>query len=194
MLLRSLVAVSLAFCLASLVSADDRRDDRRDDDRRDERRVEHRSIRGRVVSVDDGDTCTVLDESGRRHHVSLYGVDAPEKGQPYWSHAKESLSGKIYGKDVRFDPVEVDSEGRNCGRVYVGDRHINVDQVREGYGWHHAEHENVREFAAAEREAREHHRGLWNDRQPTEPWKYRQVHRQARRVDREDHERERVRE
>jgi endonuclease YncB( thermonuclease family) len=185
MLSRSLLALSLVFCLAALVSADERREE--------ERRYERRAaIHGRVVSVEDGDTCTVLDESGRRHRVSLYGVDAPEKGQPYWTHAKESLSTKIYGKDVRFDPVEVDGEGRNCGKVYIGDHHINVDQVREGYGWHHTAHENVREFAAAERDAREHRRGLWNDRQPTEPWKYRQEHRQASRIDRE--ERDRVRE
>lgn len=186
MLSRSLVAFSLVLCLAAAVSADDRFGDRRDDDRR----VEHRAIRGRVVSVEDGDTCTVLDEGGRRHRVSLYGVDAPEHGQPYWSPAKESLSAKIYGHDIRFDPVEVDSEGRNCGRVYVGDHHINVDQVREGYGWHHTEHQNIPEFTAAEREAREHHRGLWKDRQPVEPWKYRHEHRQAVRPEREYRERE----
>lgn len=182
MLSRFLVAASLVFCLAAVVSADERRE---------ERRNERRAIRGRVVSVEDGDTCTVQDEGGRRHRVCLYGVDAPEHGQPYWSPAKESLSAKIYGQDVRFDPVEVDSEGRNCGRVYVGDHPINVDQVREGYGWHHAEHEHVQEFADAEREAREHHRGLWKDRQPVEPWKYRHEHRQASRTDRDREIRER---
>ena len=50
--------------------------------------------------------------------------------------------------------MEVDSEGRSCGHLYVGDRAINVDQVRAGYGWHHTEHKPVREFAEAEREAR----------------------------------------
>ena len=71
------------------------------------------------------------------------------------------------------------------GRVYVGDRHINLDQVREGYGWHHAEHENIREFADAERDAREHQRGLWKDRRPVQPWRYRQEHRQAERIERD---------
>lgn len=185
MVSRSLLAVSLLFCLGALVRADDRYNERRY-----ERERERPSIHGRVVSVEDGDTCVVQDEVGRRHRVCLYGVDAPEQGQPYWTPARESLRNKIYGKDIRFDSVEVDSEGRNCGRVYVGDRHINVDQVREGYGWHHAEHENVREFAEAEREARERHRGLWKDRQPVEPWKYRREHRQANRIDREIRERE----
>ncbi len=184
MLLRSLVAFSLLFCLAGVLRADDRYDERRDE-RRDEQRNERRAIRGRVVSVEDGDTCTVLDEAGRRHRVNLYGVDAPEHGQPYWAPARESLKEKIYGKDIRFDSVEVDSEGRNCGRLYVGDHHINVDQVKEGYGWHHTEHQPVREFAEAEREARTHHRGLWKDRQPVEPWKYRHEHREAYRDNRE---------
>ena len=180
MLLRCLLTVSLAFCLASMVRAEDRY----------ERRAERRSIRGRVVSVEDGDTCTVLDEAGRRHRVCLYGVDAPEKGQPYWNNARESLRERIADRDIRFDPVEVDSEGRSCGHLYVGDRAINVDQVRAGYGWHHTEHKPVREFAEAEREAREHHRGLWRDRQPVEPWKYRREHREAYRPDRELRERD----
>ena len=180
MLSRSMLAVLLLSSLTAVLRADDRYDERRD-----ERRVEHRAIRGRVVSIEDGDTCTVEDQAGRRHRVCLYGVDAPEHGQPYWSPARESLREKIYNKEVRFDPVEVDSEGRNCGRVYVGDRHINLDQVREGYGWHHTEHEPIREFASAEREAREHHRGLWRDRQPVEPWKYRHEHREASREGRD---------
>src|ERR1700722_14877005 len=81
MLSRSLIAVSLLLSLAGVLRADDPYNARRYD----ERRVERRAIRGRVVSVEDGDTCTVLDEAGRRHRVNLYGVDAPEHGQAYWS-------------------------------------------------------------------------------------------------------------
>ena len=146
-----------------------------------ERPSEHRYINGRVVKVVDGDTCVVEDHSGRRHNVCLYGVDAPENGQAYWTHALDSLSRKVYNREVRFEPVATDVEGRNVGRVFVGDRHINVEQVREGYGWHHTDHDRVREFAEAERDAREHHRGLWTDRAvPVEPWKYRREHREVR--------------
>ncbi len=184
MLLRSLIAVSAFACLALAANAEDRYDRDRDE-RRDERRLERRPIHGRVVSVEDGDTCTVLDEGGRRHRVCLYGVDAPERGQAYWSQSKERLASRIYGKDIRFDPVEVDVEGRNCGRLYLGNHHVNLDLVREGYGWHYTGRERVKEFAEAEREAREHHRGLWSDRHPVEPWKYRREHREASRRDRE---------
>jgi endonuclease YncB( thermonuclease family) len=194
MVARTFVAFCAFLSLTPYLTAqdrDDRREDRREDrrdDRREDRR-ERRSISGRVVKVVDGDTCVVEDREGRRQQVCLYGVDAPENGQAYWTHARDSLSRKIYNKEVRFQPVETDAEGRACGSIYVGDRHINLDQVREGYGWHHTDHAPVREFAEAERDAREHHRGLWADRRPVEPWKYRREHREARRDS--DRERER---
>jgi endonuclease YncB( thermonuclease family) len=178
---RTLVAFCTLLSLVSYVSAEDRYQERRERERH--------FINGRVVQVVDGDTCVVEDRTGHRHNVNLYGVDAPENGQPYWTHARDSLSRKIYNKEVRFEPVQTDAEGRTCGSIYVGDHHINVDQVREGYGWHHTDHERIPEFAAAERDARDHHRGLWADRTPVEPWKYRHDHREARRETERERER-----
>ena len=94
MVARTFVAIFAILSLTSYLSAqdrDDRRDDRRED-RRDERRDvrrEQRFISGRVVKVVDGDTCLVEDRDGRRHNVCLYGVDAPENGQPYWKEAPQ---------------------------------------------------------------------------------------------------------
>jgi endonuclease YncB( thermonuclease family) len=178
---RTFVAFCAFLSLTSYVSAQERFDDRREE-RRDERqgeRREQRFIEGRVVKVVDGDTCLIEDRDGRRHNVCLYGVDAPENGQPYWKESREALNRRIYNKEVRFAPVETDSEGRACCNLYLGDRHVNLDLVREGYGWHHTEHQPIREFAEAERVAREHHAGLWADRHPVEPWKYRHEHREA---------------
>lgn len=176
MLTRPLIAASLLISLAAAVSADDRLYDR---DRVREREREHRLITGRVLSVDDGDTCTILDHAGTRHRVSLYGCDAPEVGQLHWTHARDSLAAKITNRQIRFDPVEVDREGRNVGKLYVGDRHINLEQVREGYGWHRTDRQPVRDFALAERDARDHRRGIWAERNPVEPWKFRNDHRTA---------------
>jgi endonuclease YncB( thermonuclease family) len=184
MVARTFVAFCAFLSLTSYSSAQDRFDDRREDrreDRHEDRREQRRSINGRVVKVVDGDTCIVEDRTGHRHNVCLYGVDAPENGQAYWTHARDSLSRKVANREVRFEPVQTDTEGRACGRLFVGDRHINVEQVREGYGWHHTDHERIREFAEAERDARDHNRGLWADHNPTEPWKYRQEHREAHR-------------
>ena len=41
------------------------------------------TITGMVVSVADGDTITLLDNSQTQHKIRLGGIDAPEKAQPY---------------------------------------------------------------------------------------------------------------
>ena len=40
-------------------------------------------LTGRVVAVSDGDTLTVLDKDEQQYRIRLYGIDAPEKVQPY---------------------------------------------------------------------------------------------------------------
>jgi endonuclease YncB( thermonuclease family) len=41
------------------------------------------TLLGKVISVADGDTITVLDESRTQHKIRLAGIDAPEKGQAF---------------------------------------------------------------------------------------------------------------
>lgn len=59
------------------------------------------TLTGRVVGVADGDTITVLDADRRQHKISLQGVDAPEKAQPFGERSKQNLSRMVFGKDVR---------------------------------------------------------------------------------------------
>jgi micrococcal nuclease len=170
----SFIAASALLSLAAVAVAQEGRYER-------EREVEHarHMLRGRVVSVVDGDTFVIQDREGHRRRVCMYGVDAPEHGQAYWAEAKQCLERQVLNQEIQYEPVQVDAEGRNCVRVYTGDRgdrYVNLDLVRRGFGWHHTDRERVREFADAEREARSHHVGLWADREPIEPWKYRRDH------------------
>jgi len=48
-------------------------------------------ITGRVVSVADGDTLTLLDTTNQTHKIRLAGIDAPEKKQDFGQKAKVSL-------------------------------------------------------------------------------------------------------
>ena len=41
-------------------------------------------LTGKVVSVTDGDTVRVLDAANVQHKVRLNGIDAFERGQPFW--------------------------------------------------------------------------------------------------------------
>ncbi len=49
-------------------------------------------IKGRVVSVADADTITVLDAANTQHKIRFEGIDAPEKGQDYGTKATETIS------------------------------------------------------------------------------------------------------
>lgn len=49
-------------------------------------------ISGRVVSVADGDTITVLDANKVQHKIRLAGIDAPEKSQAFGQRSRESLA------------------------------------------------------------------------------------------------------
>ena len=50
------------------------------------------AITGRVVGVDDHDTITVFDADKVQHKISLAGIDAPDKKQPFGNRSKKSLS------------------------------------------------------------------------------------------------------
>ena len=137
-------------------------------------------ISGNVVKIADGDTLTVLDESNTQHKIRLAGIDAPEKGQAFGKKAREKLAEKVFRKTVRVEVIDVDRYRREVGRIYLGDRFINMEMVSDGFAWRYVQYDRPGEFTAAENEAREHRRGLWADPDPMPPWEWRKAKRAAR--------------
>jgi|SaaInlStandDraft_6_1057023.scaffolds.fasta_scaffold584837_1 endonuclease YncB( thermonuclease family) len=41
------------------------------------------TLQGKVFKVADGDTVTIVDDSGKNHRIRLMGIDAPEQNHPY---------------------------------------------------------------------------------------------------------------
>ena len=63
-----------------------------------------KQVFGKVVSVSDGDTITVLVDR-QQIKVRLAEIDAPEKRQPFGSRAKQAMSELVFGKTVvEFPP------------------------------------------------------------------------------------------
>ena len=65
-------------------------------------------LRGKVVSIADGDTITVLDANKKQHKVRLTGIDAPEKKQALGAKSKARL-GELFAKfqtGFYADPVD----------------------------------------------------------------------------------------
>lgn len=132
-------------------------------------------IRGKVVSIADGDTITVLDAEKVQHKIRLQGIDAPEKKQAFGTKSKELLTEKIAGHDVAIEWKAKDRYGRILGEVMLGRRHINLEMVQEGMAWHYVEYSKSKELSQAELASRRAGRGLWADQDPTPPWEFRKT-------------------
>lgn len=130
-------------------------------------------IRGQVVSVADGNTLIVL-LNNRKETVRLIGIAAPETDQAPWgSEATAALRTLVEGHTVR---LELDAEKRDHAKrlqayVFVGDKSVNLEMIRQGQARAAVQPPNApraKEYLQAEREAREAGRGLWDK---AHPWK-----------------------
>lgn len=130
---------------------------------------------GRVVSVHDGDTVTVL-AAGVERRVRLVGIDAPERGQPYGSASRRGLAARVGGRVVTVIERGADAYGRTLGRVLVAGSDVNAAQVRDGFAWVYRRFENDPALIAQEAEAKAAARGLWRDPEPVPPWVWRERH------------------
>ena len=100
-------------------------------------------------------------------------IDCPESRQDFGTRAKEAIAGKVFGKEVTINWKARDKYRRILGDVYLGERHINLEMVQEGWAWHYVQYSKDALLAKAEKEAREAKRGLWAGPNPIPPWEYR---------------------
>lgn len=137
-----------------------------------------RTITGTVTKVIDGDSIHITTQEQARLKVRLYGIDAPEAdridhhtgqvskpGQPYGEESWKALESKIMGEKVRMDVLDIDKYKRLVGMVWLDDRNIDLEMVREGYAEAFIEYLKPpyrSQFLEAEQEARSLKRGIWS--------------------------------
>ena len=134
---------------------------------------QRQSFRGRVISIADGDTLTVLDGQSQRQTIRLAGIDAPERGQPFSKAAKQALGKLCFQRDVGVDVTDTDRYGRHVGWVTVDGTSVNQQLVSLGLAWHYQQYDDRAELAISEDQARSQGRGLWADAAPIAPWEWR---------------------
>jgi endonuclease YncB( thermonuclease family) len=131
-------------------------------------------LTGKVVSIADGDTITILVDR-ERVKVRLAEIDAPERGQPWGRRAKQALTEKIAGHVVQVETRFNDRYGRRVGHVVYSGRDINREMVREGHVWVYRQWLRDKTLLDDESRARAARAGLWGlpetDRVP--PWEWR---------------------
>lgn len=128
----------------------------------------------RVQRVIDGDTFVIENGTSKGDKVRLIGVDAPETRRTarkevgyYGQEAKEYLRTMLNGKQVKlvFDVGKRDRYGRLLAYVYLGNKFVNAELVKQGYAVSYTLAPNVQYadlFLKLERQARQAKRGLWN--------------------------------
>lgn len=140
-------------------------------------------LAGKVVSIADGDTITILTAEKKQVKIRFNGIDAPERGQPFGTNSKQFVSGLIGEKTVRVVTHGEDRYGRTIGDIYARPEtqdgsnpevHFNFMMVANGYAWHYVRYApDNKELAEAEKQARELKLGLWADASPVAPWDWR---------------------
>lgn len=138
------------------------------------------TITGKVVSVADGDTLTILDSARAQHKVRLAQIDAPETGhgknkpaQPFGNDSKQSLAELTFGKFVTASCGDTDRYGRSVCGIAVDDLDVNREQVRRGMAWVYRRYAHDKSLYQVEEEARNAKRGLWRVSGSVPPWEWR---------------------
>jgi len=143
------------------------------------------TLTGRTVRVTDGDTIIILSEGNVQHKIRLQGIDAPERGQPFGTKAKNNLAAMIAGKAVSVDYNKLDRYGRIVGIVFLNGKDICLEQIRAGLAWHYKKYQDEqsaadrKSYARAEVLAKQEMRGLWSEPSPIPPWDWRHGPRQS---------------
>jgi micrococcal nuclease len=130
---------------------------------------------GEVIRVLDGDTIEVLHEK-KPERIRLYGIDCPEKGQPFGQKAKQATSSLLFGKQVRIESHGRDKHRRTLGTVFDGALNVNQELIKEGWCWWFRKFvPRDQTLKQLEQEAKEAKKGLWTDPNPVPPWLYRRL-------------------
>ena len=136
-------------------------------------------LQGKVVSVADGDTITVLDAEKTQHKIRLQGIDAPEKAQAFGAKSKQALYEMVHGKTVQVSFEKSDKYGRILGKVLLDGQDICHEQIKAGLAWHYKKYQNQQPlvdreaYSASETAAKNEKLGLWSDPRPVAPWDFR---------------------
>lgn len=132
------------------------------------------TVEARVSHAIDGDSLAV-ESNGRSFQVRLWGIDAPEWGQPFSREARSLCRDLVEGKTIAVHPKYKDKYNRVVAVVEVDGRVLNEEMVRRGMAWVHiryCDEEVCSDWRKSEQSARVSGSGLWSDPGRIAPWKW----------------------
>ncbi|WP_374001820.1 thermonuclease family protein [Bdellovibrio bacteriovorus] len=143
----------------------------------------------KVISVHDGDTLTAVgaDDPTLRYKVRLMGVDTPEVDFMKETQGEVAISARDFlrsqipadGIITLSDDSQVDKHGRILGRLLVGNKDLNLEMLKNGWGMiyfiYPFEKRIVSDYSRASKEAYDKRRGVFSNdyRDTQEPYQFR---------------------
>jgi endonuclease YncB( thermonuclease family) len=124
----------------------------------------------KVVDLYDGDTLIISDD-GRAKIIQLFGVDCPEKEQPFGLPALDYSRHIVSGKNVSI--VTVNEKRYPKCKVYFGDKCLNELLLKAGYAWLDDRNSSNEKWKEMVKKAVAQEKGLWSQDAPVPPWEFR---------------------
>lgn len=130
---------------------------------------------GYVKKVIDGDSLLFETDKGKKYELRLYGIDTPEWDQPYSKLSKRYLNDLIRGKKLEIEIYDIDRYGRKVVMATRGSVNVNQSLVERGYAWvypRYCKKKICKKWKKLEKKARYDRKGLWKEKNPVSPWKW----------------------
>lgn len=141
------------------------------------------------VTVIDGDTMYALNNSGDTVKIRLWGVDCPERGQPYGDSATLFVKRCCDYATIQIDSIDTDPYGRIVAKVfYVVSQEsdnsfasLSDTLLYHGLAWWSNRYApNEKQYEHLENSARVAKRGLWAFKRAKTPWVWRKMSKRER--------------
>jgi len=132
-------------------------------------------VPAKVVGVSDGDTIKAV-INGQETKIRLYGIDAPEKAQPYGQVSTDAMKQLTTGHDITVQAIDRDRYGRTVAMVYANGTSVNEALIKGGNAWVYDQYCKLPvcgEWSRLQASAKSARSGLWQDATPTPPWEWR---------------------
>lgn len=131
---------------------------------------------GTLDTVIDGDLITILSK-GKEVEVRLFGIDTPERTQPFGQNAKNFIGAQASDKELWVKTMRKDANGRTVGLVFANGVNLNEQLVGQGFAWVMRQECATESFCAdwvlLETKAKGAKKGLWANANPAPPWEHR---------------------
>ena len=125
----------------------------------------------KLKRVTDGDTIVTSDDT----RIRLWGIDTPERDQPYGSKATTALKRMLRWEKLYLKTKDVDRYGSTVGVIYTADgEEINLKMVCDGHAWWYQRYaKRAQDYKDCQEMAQESELGLWADDGAVAPWYWR---------------------